>query len=83
MMTGYVLYAFDASKDLIAKIQKNIDSYWTPWEGHKIGIRSTREKLRDWLLIAESSQRCSVSPEEELLWFQLECQLFGMKKDIE
>ena len=81
-MTGYVRYAYDSSKDCIAKIQRTIDTYWTPFEGHKIGIRSTREKLRDWLLVAQSSQRCSVSPEEELLWFQLECQLLGIQKDI-
>ena len=83
MMTGYALYAYDSSKDCIAKIQKTIDTYWTPWEGHKVGIRSTREKLQDWLFVALCSKEASFSPEEELLWFQLECQLRGIQKDIE
>lgn len=81
-MTGYVLKSYENAVDLNNTIQKSLDSYWTPFEGHKVSIRSTNEKIKDWLLIAASGQRTAASAKENLVWFLLECQMLSLQRQF-
>ena len=81
-MTGYVLHSFNAAKETIKGVQQTLDAYWTPFNGHKVSARSTREKLKDLLIIADSGRKTASSEEEDLEWFILECQLLDIQKHV-
>lgn len=80
-MTTYVERSMDGARHVIGVAYKTMDDYWTPAEGHKVSLRSSVEKWRDFLFVAQSGQRTAASEEERLQYFILECVVATQLRD--
>jgi hypothetical protein len=72
-MTTYVEKSLADSLRVLDTVYNTMDEYWTPVEGHKVSLRSSVEKWRDFLFISQSGQRTAASEQEKLQYFILEC----------
>jgi hypothetical protein len=70
-----VEHEFCGAIETEALVQRTMDSYWTPFEGHKVNRTATVQKWHDFLLVAQSGQRTAMSDKCRELWFRLECQV--------
>lgn len=80
-MQTYVEAQLENARHLRDLILRTMDQYWTPFEGHKVSLRSSIQKWQDFLFLAQSGQRSAASGEEQLVYFQLECVVATQLKD--
>jgi hypothetical protein len=77
----YVEKQLENARSVQATVWRVMDEYWTPFGGHKVSFRSSKEKWNDFLLVAQSGQRTAASEEEKMVFFKLECQVASQLQD--